>query len=532
MPLYNGSNTSAGVYGGEEDNAQSSVSTNPSVGAMVGPSRRGPVGVPTLAVDKEDFRKKFGKPDASLTFAHFCAEQFLKTSNQLWFLRVERNALYGSISVRYIDGYAQIKVADQGYADPTNRNIIPEEILFLYASDPGAWNDSIRVVMYPDVNDLLNEQFVLEIYEGNYSVPVEIYYATLRDYVNGNGKQLNIVDQLKAANSRLRAVVNEDNPQWVASDGAQRTINAVISGDLSFGSDGDPVTVSDILDGWDAFEEPEEIEVTLLINAGYTDISVQERMIEIAESRRDCFAILDVPSDMQTSQLATNFRRNILNANTSFAGLYTPDVQIYTEDGQEVWCPPSGVVAEVFANSDAIAAEFWAPAGVIRGAIDAAVLDAAQRYRLGDRNMLDQNQVNFIHNISGYGFVVWAAKTLQSFSSPLSDIPVRRLINLVETRAKYEMMTGVFEPNDPFLWRALKNIVTDILKPIKAKRGLYAYNVKCDADTNPPEQIANGDVALVYYIQPARYGKRILFTTSVAKTGQISTAVEYVVGTN
>lgn len=531
MPLYNGSSTSAGVYGGEQNNSQTSRKTAPSIGAIVGPSKRGKVGVPTLAVDVNDFRKKFGRRDAKLTFAHFCAEQFLKYSNQLWFNRVAVNALFGSITVRFIDGFAQIHTSEQGYADPSHRTQVPEEVICFYAADPGVWNNNIRVVMYPDVNDPENELFVLEIYEDNLSVPVEVYRATLRDKTDGYGHQKNIETQLEAADSRLRAKVNEDAPKWKETEGAFRAINAVISGDLQGGHDGDEITNSDIIDGWDGFEEVEEVEVTILINCGYTDVSVQQRMLEIAKSRRDCFAILDIPSDMQTSQGSSSFRRNVLNANTSFGALYTPDVVVMTDDGQSVSCPPSGVVAAVFAYNDSQEAEWFAPAGVSRGALDSEVQDVTQRYKLGDRNMMDQNQVNFIHVLSGYGFCVWGAQTLESQSSALSDIPVRRLINLIEKRAKYETMVGLFEPNDPFLWQMLTQIVEDILSPIKSNRGLYAYKVKCDEETNPPEQIANGDVVLIYFIQPTRYGKRILFTTSVAKTGQISTAVEYVTAT-
>lgn len=529
MPLYNGDDSSAGVYGGDRDNSQTPRITSPSIGAIVGPSKRGKVGTPIFTNSIDDFRAKFGKRDASLTYAHFCAESFLKYSNQLWFYRVAVNAEYGNISVRHVDGYARIKMADHGYTDPTQHTAVPEEIIFFYAADPGLWNNDVRIVLYPDVNDINNEYFVLEVYEGNYSVPVEIYTGTLRDYVDGNGQQKNIAHQLEAKDSRLRAIINEDNPLWVESEGALRTINAVISGNLTFGSLGDPVTNSDITEGWDAFEEVEDIEVTLLINAGYTDVSVQRRLVEIARERRDCFAILDVPHDMQTSQTAVNFRRNILNINDSFAALYAPDVEITTEDRQTVWCPPSGAVAAVFAYNDSQAAEWWAPAGVNRGILDGEVSNIYQRYKLGDRNLLDQNQINFIHSISGYGFTVWGAQTLQSFSSALSDIPVRRLINTVEKRAKYEALAGVFEPNDPYLWNQLKRIVEDILRPIKSGRGIYDAKVKCDAETNPPEQVANGDVVLIYYIQPARYGKRILFTTSIAKTGQISTAVDVVV---
>lgn len=527
--LYNGSSTSAGVYAGEEDNSFSPQQTNPTIGAMVGPSRRGPLNKPTFTSSVNNWRRYFGRFDPSLTFAHLCAEQFLKQASALWFVRVARNAKYGWVAVHSENGFAQIKPALVGYSEPEDHNPIPEEILYIHAADPGKWNDNVRVVLYPDVDDPTEELFVLEVYEGNYSVPVEVYRGTLRDVQDGYGRQLNISQQLEDAESRIRAVVNEDHPAFVASEGKTRSINAVIVGDLRHGDDGDPVNTSDIINAWEYFEEPEDIEVTLLINGGYTDPSVHRKMLDIAADRRDCFAILDVPSNMQTAQKAVNYRRNVLNANTSFGALYTSDIKV-THEGKKIWVPASGAVAARYAYNDNVAAEWWAPAGVQRGVIEGAEA-LREEYDLGARNMLDQNQVNFLHNINGYGITIWAAQTLQAEKSALQDVPVRRLICSVEKKIKYRTLAGVFEPNDPFLWKELKGFAEKVLEPVKNGRGVYAYAVKCDEETNPPHQIANGDVVLVYYVQPTRYGKRILFTTSVAKTGEISTAVEYVTAT-
>jgi hypothetical protein len=526
MPLQNGSNTSAGVYGGEQDNSFSASSTYPSTGAMVGDAVRGPVGVPTeISNGVAQWRSIFGRRDASLTYAHFCAERFLNTAQRLWFVRVDTEANYGSASFRTVDGFCTAKSATNGYLAPeTDHNQLPDEILFLYGANPGSWNNNLRVLVYPDVNDVENELFVLQVFETNFSNPVETYRGTLRDKVSGQNKQLNIEYQLKAADSRIRAKVNETNPAWINSEGKARLINAVAQVDLSFGDNGRKSNAGDIIEGWDLFDNEDDYEIRVLINAGYTDTGVQQRMLQLAEERRDCFAILDIPSDMQTVARAVDYRRNVLNANTSFGAMYCSDILELTDENQEIYVPCSGAVAAVFAQSDAMKAEWWAPAGVVRGVIK-EIRGVRQKYSLNDRNILDQNQINMIQKFAGYGYCVWGAQTLQAEKSALSDVPVRRLINTIETTAKYDVLVGLFDPNDEYLWQQLEGVVDAILKPILNARGLYAYEVKCDKDTNPAAQVANGDVALVYMIQPERYSKRILFTTTVAATGQLSTAV-------
>src|SRR5690606_14572412 len=166
----------------------------------------------------------------------------------------------------------------------------------------------------------------------------------LRDK-NENGKQINIAYQLEVAESRVRVRVNEQHPLWISSKGATRTINAVVSGDLLFGDNGREVETYDILNGWDIFVDPDEYDIRILINAGYTDISVQQRMIQLCEDRRDCIPTLHVPVDYQTGANFVEHRRNLLHANTSFGTLYGPDILEVTDEGQKIYVPCSGAVA-------------------------------------------------------------------------------------------------------------------------------------------------------------------------------------------
>lgn len=520
--LNNGSSTSAGVYGAIDDQSVRGVAVSSSIAAMVGPSRRGPVGVPTLNVDKKGFRAKFGVPDASLTYAHFCAEHFLEEGSQLYFNRVAKNALYGSVRIATVGSFATIDLSVEGFADPEDYAFNEQDVLFLYGIDPGVWNNDLRIVAYPNTADRTGEQFVLEVYEGASTVAVEVYRATLREQLDGYGRQLGIVEQLSQKSTRLRARLNTNHPKYVANP-ANNLVNTVISGDLTYGSDGDPIDMDDIIDGWDAYADVEEITVTLLINGGYTSPAVHLKMADVAEQRGDAFAILDMPSDSQTSQLAVQYRRNALNLNSSFAGIYTPDLNILNDDNVTIWCPPSGYVAACYARTDRVAAEWFAPAGVTRGKILAN--GVRQVYKQGDRDMLDQNQVNFVHKMPSYGLVLWSQETLQSIASALSNIHVRRLMNSLQASLKNAALAGVYEPNDKELRLTLTRIADDILAPIKRGRGLYGYEIICNDTNNTSELIASGDVILDVYVDPMMIAKRIHLNAIVTRTGQLTASI-------
>lgn len=516
--LNNGSSTSAGVYTGTEDNSVRGVAASTSIGAMVGPASRGKVGEPVLTTTKANFRSRFGAPNPALTLAHFCAEQFLSEASQLYFTRVAVNALFGSSRVAMVNQFATVQNSVEGFSEPEEYAFNEDEVLFFYGRDPGNWNNDLRYVAYPDTSDRENELFVLEVYEGSSTIAMEVYRGTMRDKVDGNGRQLNIATQLEEADSRLRCMVNENHPMLVANP-ARRVINAVIAGDLTFGSDGDPVTQDDIIEGWDVYEDREEVTVNLLINGGYATPSVHLKMLEIAETRGDAFAILDVPSNAQTTQAAIAYRRNTLNASSSFGALYAPDLQVLTEDNQNIWCPPSGYVAACYARTDRVAAEWFAPAGITRGKIIAN--DVRQIYKQGDRDALDQNQVNFVHRMKSHGLVLWSQETLQGFASALSNIHVRRLVNSLQTSLQTSILVGVYEPNDSFLRQTLLNISEDILEPVKRGRGLYGWEAICDETNNTPELIASGDTILDVYIDPMMVAKRIHLNVIVPRTGRL-----------
>lgn len=527
MPLQNGNSSSAGVYTGEQDNSIRATAIATSIGGIVGPSNRGPVGVPTLVVDTEEFRNRFGAADPALTYMHYCAEAFLQESSRLMVTRIAVNAKLGGIKIATVNNFSQsAQGAVGGLDEPEDIIFETLDIMYLYAADPGRWNNDLRVVLYPETNDLSGESFTLNVYEGESTVPVEVYTGTLFDKLDGYGNQLSIETQLEEKSTRVRALVNAAHPSLVAN-ASNLLINAVTSGSFTDGSNGDAINESDIINAWELYEDPEEITVNLLINGGYTAPSIQLKMDEIAESRDDCFAILDMPSTEQETQSAVAYRRNTLNLNSNYSAIYSPDLRIRdTQNGRDMYVPPSGHVAAAFARTDTVAASWFAPAGLNRGQLD--VLGVRHVYKQGHRDTFADNQINPIRFMSGQGIVIWGQDTMQAHASALSNVNVRRLLMLLKQSIANAALVGVYEPNDTFLQNTLTRIATDFLNPIKRGRGLYWFSVVCDERNNTPETVAAGDVMLDIYVDPVLPAKRIHLNAIVPKTGGIKFAQELI----
>jgi phage tail sheath protein FI len=526
MPFNNGSSTSAGVYTGERDNSIRATAVSTSVGAIVGAAHRGPVGVPTLCIDEDDFVTKFGKSDEALSYMSYCARAFLLESNQLYVTRVAPTAVLGGVKVSTINNFSETVALTSGYDDPEDITFASSDIMVIHAENPGDWNNDLSVLLYPDTDDLTGEGFVLNVFEGASNVAVEVFRGTLHDKVDGHGRQLSIETQTEENSSRIRIAVNHLHPSLVVNPKAP-LINALTTGSFTFGSNGDAPTISDIAEAWDLYEDREELSVNLLINAGYTDTTVQLRMLEIAEDRDDCFAVLDVPSSEQETQKAIDWRRNTLNVSSSRGACYAPDLLVRdTDEGRSLYVPPSGHVAGVFARTDRVTAAWFAPAGVNRGQLN--VLGVREVYKQGHRDAFDQNQINPIRVMSGAGIVLWGAQTLQSFASALSNVNVARLLMLLKTSISDTANTGVFEPNDEFLRIQLRAIAENILNPIQRGRGLYGFEVICDDRNNTSDTIASGDVILDVYIDPVIPAKRIHLNAVIPKTGQIKFAQELI----
>jgi hypothetical protein len=368
-------------------------------------------------------------------------------------------------------------------------------------------------------------QFTFEVYtRENTNTPQERYRVSLNEQQDGSGNQLNISDVVNvltesafvhvyqpttSANASLYPHLNSDN-RWVVTDSIVWLAN---------GSDGNTVTSSNVIAGWNSLSNTDKYSIRILINGGYTTVAVQQTMESLASTRRDCIAVLDMPEAYQsTSTKCVNYRKNILNISSSYASLYTPDLQIYDEySGKVRYIPPSGHIAATYAYTDNNYACWSSPGGLNRGNLN-NIQGLRYDYDKDDRDLMSPNQVNAI--ILKHGkYVAWDDQTLQSESSALSNVHVRRLLILIETSLVNALDYKLFDPNDSFTRFQIIQMVNSFLKPIKDARGLYKYLVVCDDTNNSDDTVAAGQLNCDVYLDPVIQVRAIKLQSIIVKTG-------------
>lgn len=519
------SHSSAGVYVTEIDTSQRAAPASSSIGVIVGESLRGPLGKRTLVTSKKQFLSIFGKPTPSLTFMHYCALAFLDEQAPLYVTRVAPGALFGGAVVSMNSNMNSAAPLLAGMADPTLYEFTIFDLFMIHAINEGSWNSDLTVYVYPNtrVND---GTFYVDVYTAGNGRPVESFLCHLDFQVDGYGAQQNIQEQINRTSQYIHVVQNYDQQDYLSNP--RRTfINTLNVQQLVGGADAvRKATASDIIGndsvggvkGWNLYQEPEDVDINILINGGYTDVSVQHAMTALAEKRMDCMALLDTPSDMQRVSDALAFRRNTLLLDTSYAALYSPDYLVLDEYNDiNLFVPPSGHIAAAYARTDRVKALWFAPAGMEQGAL--SVKGVRVVYTQVDRDMLYDSQINATRVIKGAGIRIWGADTLQVMASSLSNVNVRRLMMFLETSLSHAALFSVFDPNDSVLRTKLEDICKRFLKPIKDGEGIYKYDVQCDDNNNPPELVASGDLILDIIIDPVLPAKRIFLTAIVNKTG-------------
>ena len=525
-------NTSGGVYTNERDLSQRASPVTSSYGAIVMESGRGEVGVPVLTGDKQDLLDFFGRKDyEKYGPAMHCAEHFLAQTNRLYCIRGVDPATaltagaYFSVDDPKAD-FPRLKLVnwDDETNIPKGKPGNPLETLgfvkgtagidsvpfYVCAISPGEWAKELSVQIRPaapegtEPGQTTNiEHFYIEVFENYVGIgqaPVESFLCSRKVELDGEQQQMFLEDRVNNGSTRIRV---KNNPHC----GPVRITHAVME-TLDGGADGNRLTPAQVAELWNLVSDTEEYEIQILINAGYTDPVVQRRMVEIARGREDSVAILDLPRNVRQGARAVNYRKNILNVNSSYGAMYTPFVKIKDDvSNKDIWVPPSGMVAAQYAYTDRVKAYYWAPAGISRGQVRA--LDIEEKYNKGNQNALDQAQINVIRKIPNRGFVIMGAGTLQYNQSKLSNVNVRRLVNGVKTAIRKAVLVSNFNPNDDFERLRLKNIVDGVIRPVKADRGVNDWETVCDDRNNKAAAINNGDLILDLILDPTVPAKRL-----------------------
>jgi hypothetical protein len=251
-----------------------------------------------------------------------------------------------------------------------------------------------------------------------------------------------------------------------------------------------------------------------VINSLQTGLATQA--ITNAQNRGDNIYIADlVPYGSVLSTVNTQ----AASRNTSYAASYWPWVQVQDPDsGLNVWVPASTVIGGVYAYNDSVSEPWFAPAGINRGGLS-QVIRAERRLSQTDRDTLYNGKVNPIATFPGQGVVVYGQKTLQTRASALDRVNVRRLLIALKSYISQVANNLVFEQNTIATRNNFLAQVNPYLESVQQRQGLYAFRVVMDDSNNTASVIDQNQMVGQIYLQPTKTAEFIYLDFNITPTG-------------
>lgn len=344
------------------------------------------------------------------------------------------------------------------------------------------------------------------------TVPVETFSCTLVSVTDGNGLSTGLEELINPFSQYIQVVSNVSSLLTIP------TINSSPAVKMLGGASGAAPTNNQIAAAWSTFANKNLYSINILINSGKSDPIVQLAMDQLAQSRGDCVALLDVPSSLQASQDAVNYRNLDLNLNSTYSALFNPDVlENDSINGKQQYVPFSGWAAGLCARTDRVANPSFSIAGLNRGIVD--VLKSRYSFDEGQNAAMYAAQVNYTRTFLGQGTALWEQQTLAKQQSALSFLSVRRIVNVMKTALFSFAQFQLQEPNDEFSGRQIVAAFTDYLTLIKNARGISSFDVVSDASNNTAAMFNSGLRNVSVIIVPVLPIHRISLQMVISKQG-------------
>ena len=291
----------------------------------------------------------------------------------------------------------------------------------------------------------------------------------------------------------------------------------------------------------DSVSDPEVVEINMLSVPGVRAPLVTNHVLNTAEDRADCLAVVDpeyggyAPSTETTNDFKTRITNNSVNEctkaikrrglNNSYGCAYFPWVKIYDEiNDKRVWVPPSVVAVGTFGSIERNSELWFAPAGFTRGGLSEGsagipVIGVSQRLTSKDRDKLYENNINPIATFPAEGIVIFGQKTLQQTKSALDRINVRRLMIYLKKEISIMAARLLFDQNVQATWNRFRGQVEPFLDGVKARFGLTDYRVVLDETTTTPDLVDRNIMYAKIFLKPARAIEFIAIDFVITRTG-------------
>ena len=568
---------SPGVFTNEVDQSFLPAGIAAIGAAVIGPTQKGQSGIPTVVSSYSEYLQKFGGSFTSGSGAvegsykyltNYAAQEYLKYADTLTVVRIgdgftpaSATATSSGVSANSFTLTTLADGADQNSTGTVGTNNLlvngtENNIQYEVANVNNAKGTFTLLIRRGD--DTINRKTILEQFNNltldpnspNYiarAIGDQVY--SLRDG-GSTDPFLQLSGSFANRSSYVRVSGVRNTLNYLDSNGVVRVASAtgslpkVGSGSFSGASNGNlahpqlfndkisninnqgvnmtaATSINAYKDAIRLLKNQDEYDINMLALPGLIDnftnhAPVITEAVNMVESRGDCFFVAD-PVEYGSALTTVTAKADARDSN--YVAEYWPWIKIPDADlGMNVWVPASTLIPSVYAFNDRVAAPWFAPAGLNRGALDIAVM-TERKLTHANRDTLYDSNVNPIATFPNAGVVVYGQKTLQKKASALDRINVRRLLIAAKKFIASSTKFLVFENNTAVTRNRFLSIVNPYFENIQQRQGLYAFKVQMDEANNTADVIDRNEMKGAIYLQPAKTAEFIIIDFNILPTG-------------
>ena len=216
---------------------------------------------------------------------------------------------------------------------------------------------------------------------------------------------------------------------------------------------------------------------------------IEDAMLDLAESRGECLAFLDVPMGIDKNDVLDYYSY----LSTSYGTAYAPWTQLSLLTRTTKWCPPSFVALWTIARSVGRGNKIYAPPAGVNRALIPECQDLAFQIPADYIDSWQDNYTQFINPIlyiNGYGVSIFGQKTLYSRvdgsydrKSALQYLNTRLVANEVKKRIFKTCIELTFEYNNLHTWLSFKTKMSKLLDVMLYNHSITYYDIVMDERT-------------------------------------------------
>lgn len=486
-----------------------------SITAFIGRALRGKLDDPVRVQSYAEYQRVFGGLWGESPMSYAVQHYFLNGGTDALIVRVANSAISATLSLT-----------------------AGSDTLTLAAANPGDWGNNLKVIVDHETKDkddaspVLFNLIVREVDSAGTVVNEERFLNLSTD--DTHPRYVESVLEQTSNLVRVSGSVPATRPDASLLDG---TTNKPIPADSNNdGDDGSAVDANQIADesalsatrqGLWALDKADLFNI-LCIPPFEMDVDVDETTWSAALGyckKKRAFLIVDPPATWDDPSDVTNSSTGVdsLGLRDENAAIYFPRVRMadLLNENRLTTFAPCGVVAGIYARTDAQRGVWKAPAG--QDCTTVGVRKLVYKMTDGENGQLNPLGVNCLRTFPVIGNLVWGARTLEGADRLASEwkyIPVRRLALFLEESLYRGTQWVVFEPNDEPLWAQIRLNVGAFMHNLFRKGAFQgttpreAYFVKCDSETTTQNDRDQGIVNILVGFAPLKPAEFVIIKIS------------------